>query len=211
VSGSATAERDFSVFHGAGPGTDPVLMTTANTVFGPTPPLGNNFDNNDAGFINLFPSKTVPGYTTAAGSPGLGWVSGEVRQENNLITCLLNGVAIAQYTNTYGYTNGMILIGYNDVFASLGSTNNFVIFDNVSVTPIVYAPVNIVTPQLSGTSFGFSFGTEAYESYTVQWTTNLLSGSWVNYTNFMGTGSPMTLSIPLPVGSDGQYFRVTRP
>ncbi|MBW8863530.1 MAG: immunoglobulin domain-containing protein [Verrucomicrobia bacterium] len=212
VANTSTGERDFSVFHGAGAGAIPVLMTTGNTVFGPTLPLGNNFDNNDPGFITLFPSKMVPGYATLAGSAGLRWVSGEVRQENNLITCLLNGVAIAQYTNTYGYTNGMVLIGYNDIFASLGTTNNFVIFDNVRVEGIVYAPVKILSPQLAGSNFSFSLGTEAYESYTVQWTTNLLSPNWTDYTNFMGSGSTDSVAIPLPSNNSGaQYFRVSRP
>ena len=211
VAGTTTTIRDFAIFRGAGAGAIPFLMTTNNTIFGPTPPLGKNFDNNDPGFVSLFPPKSVPGYTTSAGSPGLGWFSGEVRQENNLITCLLNGVAIAQYTNTYGYTNGIVLIGYNDVFPSLGSTNNFVIFDNISVAPIVFAPVKILSPSLVGTNFSFSFGTEAYESYSVQWTTNLAVASWTTWTNFYANGATNTVTIPLPPSSPAQFFRVSRP
>lgn len=210
VAGTSATSRDFAVFRGAGAGAIPFLMTTNNTVFGPTPLLGKNFDNNDPGFQSLFPAKGVPGYTSPAGSPGLGWVSGEVRQENNLITCLLNGVAVAQYTNTYGYTNGTVLIGYNDVFASLGSTNNFVIFDNISVAPIVFAPVKILSPALVGTNFSFSFASDAYESYTVQWTTNLLS-NWTTWTNFTSGGGINTLTFPLPPNSSSQFFRVSRP
>ena len=212
VANTTTTIRDFAVFRGAGAGAIPFLMTTNNTVFGPTPPLGKNFDNNDSGLASLFPAKIVPGYTTPTGTPGLGWVSGEVRQENNLITWLLNGVAIAQYTNTYGYTNGTVLFGYNDVFASLGSTNNFVIFDNISVAPIVFAPVKILSPMLVGTNFNFSFASEAYESYTVQWTTNLTSGSWTTFTNFMGNGVTNSVTVPLPANNfPAQFFRVTRP
>jgi hypothetical protein len=212
VAGTTTTIRDFGIFRGAGAGAIPFMLTTNNTTFGPTPPLGKNFDNNDPGLASLFPAKTVPGYSTPAGSPGLSWVSGEVRQENNLITCLLNGVAIAQYTNTFGYTNGAVLLGYNDVFASLGSTNNFVIFDNVSVAPIVFAPVKILSPSLAGTNFNFSFASEAYESYTVQWTTNLSAANWTTYTNFIGNGSTNSLTIPLPVNlPSAQFFRVSRP
>ncbi len=212
VAGTTTTIRDFGIFHGAGAGVIPFLMTTNNTFFGPTPLLGKNFDNSDPGFVSLFPAKIVPGYATSAGTPGLGWVSGEVRQENNLITCLLNGVAIAQYTNTYGYTNGTVLLGYNDVFASLGSTNNFVIFDNVTVAPIVFTPVNLLSPQVAGNNFTFSFGTDAYESYTVQWTTNLAAGNWTTLTNFYGNGATNTQTVPLPPNNfPAQYFRVTRP
>jgi hypothetical protein len=105
-----------------------------------------------------------------------------------------------------------VLLGYNDVFASLGSTNNFVIFDNVSVAPIVFAPVKILSPSLAGTNFNFSFASEAYESYTVQWTTNLSAANWTTYTNFMGNGSTNSLTIPLPVNlPSAQFFRVSRP
>jgi photosystem II stability/assembly factor-like uncharacterized protein len=211
VAATTTTIRDFAVFHGAGTGAIPFLMTTNNTSFGPTPPLGKNFDNSDPGMVGLFPVKSVPGYTTAAGSPGMGWVSGEVRQENNIITCLLNGVAIVQYTNSYGYTNGAVLIGYNDVFPSLGSTNNFVIFDNISVTPIVFAPVKILSPQVVGNNFSFNFATELYESYTVQWTTNLISGGWTAYTNFFASSTNNTSMIPLPANAPAQFFRVSRP
>ena len=212
VAGTTTIIRDFAVFRGAGAGAIPFMMTTNNTTFGPTPPLGKNFDNNDPGLVSLFPAKAVPGYTTPAGTPGLGWVSGEVRQENNLITCLLNGVAIAQYTNSFGYTNGSVLIGYNDAFDSLGSTNNFVIFDNVRVESIVLSPVKILSPQLVGNSFNFSFASEAYESYTVQWTTNLLAANWTTYTNFMGNGGTNLVVVPWPVNlSAAQFFRVSRP
>jgi photosystem II stability/assembly factor-like uncharacterized protein len=212
VAATTSTLRDFSVFRGAGADAIPFLMTTNNTVFGPTPPLGRNFDHNDPGFVALFPAKAVPGYTTPAGSAGLGWVSGEVRQENNLITCLLNGVAIAQYTNTYGYTNGTVLIGYNDVFPGLGSTNNFVIFDNLTVAPLVFAPVKIMSPQMVGNTFSFSFASESYASYTLQWTTNLLAGNWTTYTNFLGNGTTSEMFVPLPANLPGaQFFRVSRP
>jgi hypothetical protein len=185
---------------------------TSGSSFGPTPPLGALFDNADTGFMNLFPSQTVPGIgSTPAGSAGLRWISGEVRQENNLVTWLLDGVAVAQFTNNFAYTNGMILLGYNDTFGSIGDTNTFVVFDNVRVENIVLTPPNILLPQQDGTNFSFNLATETYESYTAQWTTNLLSGNWVNYTNFMGNGSNTTLNIPVPAGFTWQYFRVTRP
>ena len=210
VSATSAPIRDYSAFHGGGAGAAPILMLPNNTTFGPTPPLGLQFDNTNAGFMNLFPSKNIPGYpTTPAGTPGLGWVSGEVRQLNNLITCLLNGVAIAQYTNTYGYTNGSVMIGYNDVFDSLGSTNNFVIFDNLRVETI--APVKLLSPYLAGNNFGFSFATEPYDSYTVQSATDLTAPNWVSYTNFIGSGSPYNAVASLTNRLTQQYFRVSQP
>ncbi len=207
---ASTSARDYSVFHGGGSGTAPVLTTSG---FGPTAPLGANFDNADAGFVNLFPSLTFTNIgATPAGSSAMRWLNVEVRQENNLITWLLNNIAVAQFTNTFGYTGGNILIGYNDTFSSIGDTNNFAIIDNVRVEGIVYAPVKIVSPQIAGTNFIFSFGTDAYESYTVQWTTSLASGNWTTLTNFYANGATNTQIIPLPANNfPAQFFRVTRP
>ena len=202
--------RDYSVFHGGGSGNAPVLMTSG---FGPEVLLGANFDNADAGLVTLFPSQSFTNIgATPAGSSAFRWNNVEVRQENNLITWLLNNVAVAQFTNTFGYTGGNLLLGYNDTFSSIGDTNNFAIIDNVRVEGIVYAPVKIVSPQLSGTNFNFSFGTDAYESYTVQWTTNLAAGNWTTLTNFYGNGATNTHTVPLPPNNfPAQFFRVTRP
>src|SRR5207249_7492388 len=105
---TSTTLRDFSVFRGNAAAI-PTLVTTG---FGPTPPLGPNFDNTNTAIAAFFPSKTIPGYTNPPpGTPGLGWVSGEVRQETNVITWSLNGTIFAQYTNTSSFGSGNILLG----------------------------------------------------------------------------------------------------
>ena len=212
ISATATASRDFCVFHGGGAGVAPILMLTNNTIFGPTPPLGPQFDNGNSGFVSLFPSHPIPGYpSTPAGSPGLSWVSGEVRQENNLVTWLLNGVAVAQFTNTYEYTNGVIMLGYNDTFDSAGNTNNYAIFDNVRVERI-FPSVLLTKAHIVTNTFAFTISTETYVSYSVQRATTLQSPVWTTITNFMGNGSMREVIIPQQLlGNSEQYFRVTRP
>jgi hypothetical protein len=204
--------RDFSVFRGRGSGLSPFLMTTNNTTFGPTPLLGSNFDNDDSGFVNLFPSQTISGYgSTPAGTAGLRWLSGEVRQENNLITWLLNGTAVAQYTNTFAYTNGTILLGYNDHFSSIGDSNNFVIFDNIRVENIIVTPVTLLSPRVVENGFSFDFVTEPYETYTVQRATNLNSPNWTTFLNLLGNGGTTNVVIPFTNILMQQYLRVSRP
>lgn len=206
----STTLRDYSVFRGGGSGA-PVLLTTNNTVFGPTPPLGPQFENYNPGFVALFPAQTIPGFgTTPEGTAGLRWLRGEVRQEFNLITWLLNGTAIAQYTNNTSYTNGTILLGYNDNFSSIADSNNFAIFDNVRVESLTLGPVIIQSPRVVGSQFGFDFLTEAYASYTIQSATNLVAPVWVNHTNFAGNGSLNSVLVPL-LNATPQYFRVSRP
>jgi hypothetical protein len=131
-SSGSTTVRDFGVYRGAGPGAIPTLVTTG---FGPQPPLGPNFDNADAGFTALFPPKALS-FTTPAGSAGNGWVSVEVRQVTNHISWLLNDTLVAEYTNATPYTNGNIMVGYNDASASIGGVDNFAVLDNIRVETI---------------------------------------------------------------------------
>lgn len=136
ASASSTSARDFSVLQGGGVPLAATLLITNNTVFGPAPLLGTNFDNNDNGFKTLFPVEHAIGVTTLAGSAGLRWVTVQILQKDNLITWMLNSNIVAQYTNYTAFTNGDIMLGYNDTFASIGDSNNFAIIDNVTVTPL---------------------------------------------------------------------------
>jgi len=133
ASATSTGSRDFSIFSGRGNGPIPLLLTTNNTAFSQR--IGDRFDNADSGASALFLSKPIYG-GTPAGSPGLGWVSGEVDQVGNQITWSLNGTVIAQFVNTNGFNSGNIMLGYNDAFGSIGDTNNFAIFDNIRVLAI---------------------------------------------------------------------------
>jgi hypothetical protein len=206
VAPTSTAVRDFAVFRGGGVGA-PILMLTNNTAFGPAPPLGHQFDHANPGFVDLFPSQPVYG-GIRAGSAGLRWVSVEVRQETGLITWLLDGAIVAQYTNTTTFTNGAILLGYNDVFASMGDTNNFVIFDNLRMESIPAFPVELLSPLIAADEFRFSFATEPYKSYTVEHATSLSAPDWVTVTNVVGDGGTNTISTPLQPAEN--YFRVRR-
>jgi len=211
-SATSGAVRDYSVFRGGGPGAAPLMLTTNNTEFGPAPLLAPQFDNANPGFVSLFPARTIPGYgTTPTGSAGLGWVRGEVRQKYDRITWLLNDTIVAQCTNSPAYTNGTILIGLSDFFESTGHTNNFVIFDNLRVESIPPASITLQSPQILGGTFSFSFATEPYESYTVQWATNLAPPAWLSYTNLLGSGTVTNVIVPWMNTSTETYFRVRQP
>jgi photosystem II stability/assembly factor-like uncharacterized protein len=203
--------RDYSVFRGGGTGA-PVLMTTNNTVFGVAPLLGPEFENYNAGFVSLFPSQTFPVFgSTPPGTAGLRWLRGEVRQFNQRITWLLNDTIIAQYTNTYAYTNGNILIGYLDNFTSIGDSNNFAIFDNVRVEPVAPPVVTLGAPPISAGQLQFGFATTPYESYTVQWATNIAAPLWVDHTNILGNGAFTNLSLPWAASPAEKFIRVRQP
>jgi hexosaminidase len=151
-SGGATSARDYSVVQGGGAPLAPLLLTTANTTFGPAPLLGANFDNADLGFKTLFPLRSINGVSSLAGSSGLRWLTIQILQKDSLITWMLNSNIVAQYTNTTAYTSGDIMLGYSDTFASIGDSNNFAIIDNIIVTPLAPSIVSQPASQTVNTN-----------------------------------------------------------
>src|SRR5207249_4420331 len=125
---------DYRAYLGTG-GT-PTQLTFAGSGLAAS---GASSDNvADQTWHNLFPS---PAYESA-GVPGKHWVQGELSQINNVITWQLNGIVIAQRTNTSSYTSGDVMIGYFDPYTSISSplADNYVIFDNVRVLVAAIAP-----------------------------------------------------------------------
>jgi hexosaminidase len=173
-SASSATARDYSVFQGGGTPLAPTLLTTNNTVFGPAHLLGTNFDNADAGFKTLFPVEVVSNVTTVVGSCGLRWVTVQVLQRGAVITWMLNSNIVAQYTNTTIYTNGNIMVGYNDTFASIGDSNNFAVIDNISVTPLEPSIISQPASQTISVSNNASFSVVATSSAPLnyQWQSN---------------------------------------
>jgi hypothetical protein len=83
-------------------------------------------------FFTTPPFKGIPG-----GAPSGQWSDVELSQTNLgtnvVITLKINAVTILARTNNTAFTNGAFMLGYMDSFASIGSVNNFVVYDNVRV------------------------------------------------------------------------------
>jgi hypothetical protein len=92
--------------------------------------------------------------------------------------------------------------GY-DLCTGLGTMNGTNLINALTV-PLT---VNLLIPQSSGTNYQFQFLSQYGFTHVVQFQTNLVSGSWLSYTNFTGDGTLKTISIPLSVfGSTPQGF-----
>jgi hypothetical protein len=91
---------------------------------------------NVSSFTSAF--KTPPWYVagspanvTASNTPV--WADVELSQLGNVLTLAINHTKILSYTNTTPYTSGNVMMGYLDAFDSLGTIQNYVIYDNVRV------------------------------------------------------------------------------
>jgi hypothetical protein len=122
----------------------------------------------------LFPAPTYE----SGGAPGKKWVQVELSQLGNVITWQINGIVVAQRTNTSAYTNGNVMIGYMDPFTSIANpaADNFMIVDNArvligAITPsITTQPTNKIVAQ--GSNATFAVAATGFPSPAYQWRRN---------------------------------------
>lgn len=89
-------------------------------------------------------------------------------------------------------------------FQSKPGVTNF----NCGTPPVISVPVavtNLVAHASPG-NLGLNFLTQPQRAYTIQVRTNLTSGPWRSFTNFLGDGT--SHDITLPVGSPQGFYRV---
>lgn len=116
----ASNSRDWSAYFATNANTVPGLYTNRSAA-------------SVAGLISAPPYALAgaPGNRSASGTKT--WAEMELSQSNNVITLKMNNSVIYSFPNPSGFVSGDIMIGHNDQADSIGSTNNFVIFDNVRV------------------------------------------------------------------------------
>ncbi|MGH7977139.1 MAG: hypothetical protein ACREDS_05735 [Limisphaerales bacterium] len=78
---------------------------------------------------------------------------------------------------------------------------------------VISAPLSlqILSPQLSGTNFSFSFATTASGEYTIWDNTNLATSNWMMVTNFTGDGLTDQMILPVLLTSPVHFFRISQP
>lgn len=146
-----------------------------------------------------------------AGMPGINqatvplptytWLDVEVAQTTNMVVLRLNETVIIQTTNITPFKSGTIMLGYNDMFNSIGGPNGAVLYDNARV-------VTISTPTITAQPVGgsaFAGGTVNL-SVTASTTTGVTTYQWFrNGVPIAGaTGSTYTIT-DLQAASAGTY------
>ncbi|MEP6662580.1 MAG: Calx-beta domain-containing protein [Verrucomicrobiota bacterium] len=95
-----------------------------------------NVDNTPNPLKSAFPAP--PGQTP--GAPGKQWVQVEINQIDGVVTWKMNGYVIASHSAgaVQGYTNGTIMLGYNDPLNGIPNPlgENYAIYDNVRVVDL---------------------------------------------------------------------------
>jgi hypothetical protein len=187
------------------------------------PSFTNQFKNSTVGYADLgpFTSDSEPGipanqssFNSVTGAAASTWADVEMKQINNIVTVSVNKTVINVYTNNTGlFTNGTIMLGYDDPFASVGSTDGAAYFSNVRVVAIG-AP-SITGLAISGGNVVINFtttdGDDSASSFTLlsSGTNSLASAAHVDTTTTatftqLGAGAFQAVT-PLTTNSTGFY------
>jgi hypothetical protein len=88
---------------------------------------------------NASPDSTSPSEDTS-------WADVELKQYDNVVTISIDKTPICIYTNTTTFTNGYVMLGYEDPYDSVGGGDAAVYYSNLRV-------VQLTAPLISGTAY----------------------------------------------------------
>lgn len=153
----------------------------------------------------------VPANTILSGTPT--WTEVELSQNGNLLTWKINNTVVLQYFNTNAftapYTNGAIMLGYNDPWddignQSAGSGEACVIYDNVKVVSI--SPPTILTHP---SNIVAAAGTTTNLLVVASTVTGVTNYQWLrNGTNVVGATNATLNFSPLALANFGGNYSV---
>jgi hypothetical protein len=167
-------------------------------------------------FKNPAPYSSLNGNVSAAGlpansSPATGlsvgytnaWADVEIKTVNKKVTLSINKSTIFTYNNTNSvWTNGTIMLGYDDPFSSIGGVDGAAYFSDLKVVRLA-APLITVQPTNQivavGVATNFSVGV-AYDSSSVN-----TNGQWLFNGAAIAGATSNTYSFTVTSGSYGTY------
>jgi hypothetical protein len=185
--------------------------STNNTV---VPPFSSLSARAMDAFFTAPPFKGIPG-----GAPSGQWVDVEMSQTNNasgqpVITLKINNILILARTNNTAFTNGTVMFGYMDSFASVGSTNNFVVYDNVRVVNLTADRPFITAIRTNGANIEVDFTAGAGDlpaAFTLESSTALPGGFGPDAGSSVSLVSPGVFRATSPNSAGPQrFYRVKR-
>jgi hypothetical protein len=190
-----------------------VTMYAPTNIGGPPAVVGSRTAGDMVQIFNS-PPFTVPGGAGNINSSATKtWLEVELNQIGSLITLKLNNTPILQFTNTTAFTNGNIMIGYNDAFDSIGSLDGYAVFDNVRVVALPGTSQPVLTHiSVVGGTVTIDFTAEASDvpgNFKLQ-TAGAVVGPYGDDNTALITGSGGNFQATTAVGGSTQFYRIRR-
>jgi hypothetical protein len=192
----ASNSRDWSAYYATNADSVPHLYTNRSAF-------------SVAGLLSAPPYALAgaPGNRSASGTKT--WAEMELGQSNNVITLKVNNSVVYSFPNPSGFVSGDIMIGHNDQADSIGSTNNFVIFDNVRV---VTHDTRITSVQLlPGNQVQIDFIAPGQASdFHLESTAGFSPVAWSEETSATLTTEPSGFRFVVARNGDTRFYRIQR-
>lgn len=173
-------------------------------------------------FKNPVPYDNVPGGAPADGNGRAAntWSDVEIKQFNGVITLSINNTPIVSYTNTTIYTNGEPMLGYDDPYASVGTSASAgspgaaVYYSNIRVVSL--AELMITSVSINGNQVTITFTSPdlgaSPSSFAIQSANQLAEPTTftTDSATITQSGSVYTAVVTAPAGAPTQFYRVVQ-
>jgi hypothetical protein len=158
-------------------------------------------------YQSLFPA----GKFETPGSPGKRWVEVELRQTNDIVLWIMDGVVISSRPNASSFKHGKIMIGLMDVFPSIANParDSFVLFDNVQVENLSPPPIRFENiSRLTGGTISLSLTSAPNDVFWLETASNI--DSWQTVALLGTTNGVASLVDSNAAGFGARYYRARR-
>jgi hypothetical protein len=192
----ASNSRDWAAYYATNAASLPHLYTNRSAA-------------SVAGLVSAPPYALAgsPGNRSASGTKT--WAEMELSQSNNVITLKVNNSVVYSFPNPSGFVSGDIMIGHNDSADSIGSLNNFVIFDNIRV--VTYDTRITSVQLLPGDQVQIDFISPGQVSdFHLDSTPGLLPEAWREETTAALTVLPAGFRFVVARNGDSRFYRIRR-
>ncbi len=211
--GGPAAYMEFTGLGGKLPNTgfaSPLIAQVAKTQF------SNNFKT------NIFTTVNGPGLvgnaspdSTSSTTPyaDSSWADVEWKQFDNVVTITINKIVINVYTNTTTFTNGYLMLGYEDPFDSVGAGDAAVYYSNLRVVRLTAPLITEIAPQ--GNNYVFDFTTTDGDLTPSSFT--VVGSATVNGTYTPVAGATITqlgngvFQATVPTSGPDHFYQVQQP
>jgi hypothetical protein len=163
--------REFTGTNGVLPNNGPQALASSSSAT-----FVNAFKHEPGPYTSLRSNTNLPGSGVPAngssrvGADNSAWSDVEIKQVKNLITLTIDKTTVFTYANTNTFTNGFLMLGYADPFASVGSPDGAVYYANLRVVTIT--PPVITAFSASGGNVTITFtssdGDDTTASFALQ-------------------------------------------
>jgi hypothetical protein len=148
---------------------------------------------------------------TGEGVGGI-WADVEVRQQAGVITFKVNNTTIFTFPNTYAYKSGKAMIGHNDQYASIGSMDNYSLWDNVRVVSLTAADlsIHVTGVRISGGNIVIDFTAVTPGTFVALSSTSVTGTYAPDATVTFTTVSPGVYRATTPATGASRFFKFSR-